>query len=567
MLKNNYILLFFSFLSLYSCTDTVEKEKPKDKKYGGTFVVETGVAFGNKISKTEYLPYRIGESSYIQIFRSVFETLTIINPNTCELEPGLAKRWEVNNDATEYTFTIRDNVFFHKNKLSNEALNAQDVKNCFDELSNSTNTSVPYAKIKDIIEGVAEYNESVIKGNPLKEGVSGVRVINDSTVVFKLKKPYTTFLDVVSNLDFGIFKRDESNNQIIGTGPFYLDTVINDSLFLARHDNYWKFDKQNNRLPYLDALVYKRNTKYTIQERLSNFINNRTQLLRGIKADDISVVMKVLREENDVDFGYESTDDSRLCAISFNTMRPPFDDVNVRKAFSYAFDRNLYVDSVLNGEQWAANNGLMPLEVSQYPQKAKGLEFDLAKAKEYLAKAGYPNGKGFPVVELSVIGAEHEYGEKASQTEKVVLKMICDNLGIKYKFKEYRTFITMFRDLWAGKGMISIYNYTARYPSPESYLNVFNLKIDSSEHVEHDNTMFFRDSVFDSYYKQALSELDEEKRTNLFYKAENRVMDLAPLLPIYHGESNRIVSKNIAGLSEINNLGIVNFSEVYFIKE
>lgn len=567
MLKSKHIFFFVLLVFISSCVDNTLNNKPKDKRYGGTFVVETTIPFGNKISKTKYKPYTIGESSYIQVFRSVFETLTQINPNTCQLEPGLAKRWEVNDDATEFTFILRKNVFFHNNTSKNSALVAQDVKNSFDELSVSSNKSVPYAKIKDIIVGVAEYNKSLENGSPLKNGISGIRVINDSTIQFNLTKPYTVFPDVISNLDFGIFRVNKSNKHIIGTGPFIVDTTYNDTLYLVRNNNYWRFDDDNNRLPYLDRVVFKRITKNTINERLMSFIENKTHLLRGIRTDDISTVMRVLREENDVDFGYESIDDSRLCALSFNTLTPPFDDLNVRKAFSYAFDRNLFIDSVLNGEQWAANNGLAPLEISQYEQKPNGIEYNLAKAKEFLAKAGYPNGKGFPVVELSVIKSSHEYGERVSITEKTVMNMICKELNISYKLKEYDTFYKMFQDLWYGKSMVSIYNYTARYPSPESYLNVFHLKIDSSEHVEHDNTMFFRDSIFDLHYTKALRELDETKRNSLFYKAENRVMDLAPLLPIYHGESNRIISKKIVGLSGMNNLGIVNYSEVYFTKE
>lgn len=567
MFKTSQIYFLILFFLIYSCVDNATNIKPKDKKNGGTFVVETNLTFDKRFMKSKLAPYKMGESSYAHVFKSIFETLTLINPNTCQLEPGLAKRWKVNEDATEFTFFLRKNVYFHENNSDNSPLTATDVKNSFNELSISSKKSIGYAKIRDIIEGVTEYDKSVEIGKPLTDGVSGVQVINDSTLIFKLKTPYTPFPDVISNIDFSIFRKSMPDNINLGTGPFVFDTIKGDTLYLEKHNNYWKFDEDNNRLPYVDQLVFKRIYKLTIEERLEKFIHNETQLMRGILIDDISTLMRVLREENDIDFGYESIDESRLTAISFNTLTPPFNNVNVRKAFCYAFDRDLFIDSVLNGEQWAANNGLSPLEISQYDKKAKGLAFNLIKAKEFLAKAGYPNGKGFPTIELSVISAKHVYGVNVSKTEKVVMNMICENLNISYKLKEYDTFYSMFQDLWAGKGMVSIYNFTSRYPSPESYLNIFHLKIDSSEHIEHDNTMFFRDSIFDSFYSKALKEIDETKRSNLFYKAENRVMDLAPLLPIYHGESNRITSKNVSGLSEINNLGIVDYSKVYFIKE
>lgn len=566
MLKLKNIYLFVIILLLLSCFDTKDNNKPKDSRYGGVFIVETSVSFQNKFAKSWLTPYKIGETSYAQIFRSVYETLTFINPNTCELAPGIAKEWKVNEDATEFTFILNSNIFFHKNQTNNKALTATDVKNSFDELSIALNKSVAYSKVKDLIQGVVQYSESVDKGQPLAGGVSGVEVINDSTIKFKLLKSYTPFPEVISNIDFSIFRRCSIDDCTVGTGPFVYDTVYNESLFLSRHSNYWKFEG-DVQLPFLDTLIFKRNINLTIEERLNQFINNEVHLLKGINTSDISSVMKVLREDNDIDFAYQSIDDARLTALSFNNLIAPFNDVNVRKAFSYAFDRNLFVDSVLNGEQWAANNGLAPQELAQYEKPLKGYEYNLAKAKELLAKAGYPNGKGFPVIELSVVSGNHEYGDKVSKTEKVVMDMICKNLNISYKLKEYKTFYVMFEDLWSGKSMVSIYNYTSRYPNPESYLNVFNLKIDSSEHIEHDNTMFFRDTIFDLYYGKALNEVDVQKQNELFYKAETRIIELAPLIPIFHGEANRITSKGITGLSEINNLGIVDYSKVYLLKK
>lgn len=568
MLRLSKICAIITVFLLFSCVDNSTKNEKKDARYGGVLISETKVSFQDRYAETWLTPYKIGESSFVQIFRSVYETLTRINPNTCSLESNLAKTWDINEDGSVFTFHLRTDVSFHNNGSDRFVMNAQDVKDSFDELSIASTKSVGYAKIKDVIKGVVAFNESVVAGKPLKSGVSGVVVVNDSTVRFDLVKSYAPFSELLSNIDFSIFKRDAKNEAIFGTGPFAFDTVYDEQLFLVRNNNYWKLDTKGNRLPYLDTVVFKRFTFFDIETRLDRFLTGQTHLMRGIRTEDISTVMRVLREENDVDFGYESIDNSRLTAIALNNLIPPFDDVNVRKAFNYAFDKNLYIDSVLNGEQWPAKNGLTPAELSPYEKTLMGNEFNLKKAKEYLAKAGYPNGRDFPPVILSVIDAKkHVYGDKVSRTEKVVMEMICKNLNIKLEYKEHHSFHDMFEYLWEGKGMASIHNYTSRYASPESYLNVYNLKIDSSEHIEHDNTMYFRDSVFDSYYNMALKETDKNKRLQLFYKAECRILDQAPIIPVFYGESNRIVSKQIEGLSQINNLGIIDYTNAYFKKE
>jgi peptide/nickel transport system substrate-binding protein len=564
MLKFHKIYIYLLFFSLVSCTDGEIREELTDKRYGGVFVAETGVSFEGRINKIKTVPYKIGESAYVQIFRSVFETLTRINPNTSKLESNLAKSWDVNEDGTQFTFFLRTDVFFHDIDGVKYQMKAVDVKKSFNELSVISKGNVGYAKIKEVIKGVESYNKSIKNKINVRGGVSGVIVINDSTIRFDLKKPYTPFPQLLSNIDFSVFRRNEKTTQALGTGPFVFDTNYREELHLKRNTNYWKYDKDGNRLPYLSEVVFKKFEKRDIGSRLDRFLKKEVHLMKGIRTDDISTVMRVLREENDIDFGYESIDNSHLAAISLNNSIPPFNNVNVRKAFNYAFDKNLYIDSVLNGEQWVAENGLTPIEISNYKEKITGNKFNLKKAKQFLAKAGYPKGKGFPTVVLSVVdNTNHPLGESVSQTEKVVMGMICEELNVKLEFKKYSSFGAMFYDLHRGRGMASLFNYTSRYTSPESYLNVYNLKVDSSEGVGHDNTMFFRDDIFDDYYNNALQETDEIKRNELFYKAERRIIDQSPIIPIYYGESNRILSKEIVGLSGINNLSIIDYTNAY----
>ncbi len=573
MSKQAIKILAFVFLTtcMISCSDSIVEE-PLSDKHGGNLFVETYVKL--KHNNESISPKSMGESAYVYMYQSTYETLTRINPSTCKLEPFLAKSWESFDNGRRFRFLLNTTIEFHDNQ---GFLSAQDVKRCFDSVCANNGRSVGYGQIEHIIKGIKQYKESLLSGKKDSQGVSGVKIVNDSVIEFELQKPFMPFPSLLTEIGFAIYKENNSKNAI-GTGPFYIDTVLNDKMIMQRNPNYWRFDDSGFRLPYLDQITFvstysiKNASLVSLEDRLNLFVKDSLHVIKAVRTDDIGTIMTVLREENDLDFDYESIDYSRLFGLAFNTNNPPFDNIYVRKAMETAFNAELYVDSVRNGEGWPANYGIVPPSLTNYEDTVRVRTFNILKAKEYLSKAGYPNGVGFPEIELLAVYDNIKDPKKKKLRTKQsydALKMICENLNITFKVKEYDRYYRLMEDTWRGKFHVSPLIYTSKYPSAVSYLNIFNVKIDPSDKlklIEHDNIMFYRDSVFDSYYEQALAEEDENLRQKKFLKAERRMLDQVPILPISYFELNRIVSNNIEDLSPMNNLGLEDYSTTYFKK-
>lgn len=551
---------------LVSCKNANEKE-PKSEKHGGELIIGTTVPLNKKYI---FGPTFVSESAYLYIMYHEFEGLTRINPNNNNLEPSLAKSWEILNEGKEFIFHLRSDVTF-SNPGERIPFNAYNVKKCFDSAC-YPDGNVAFAKLKDVIDGMEDFRKSIKAGSPNEGGVKGVQVIDDSTVRFVLQKKYVPFPQLLS--DPNIYVYVTVDDIFYGTGPFKFDRIENNVLTLHRNNYYWKLDEEGYRLPYLDSLKIAAGVldnppkiiKVPLEDRLNKFLIDSLHIIRSIKTEDIATVMRVLREENDVEFEYESIDYARLSAISINNYAKPFNDYRVRKAFELAFDANLFVDSVLNGEGWPANSGFMPPGLINYSEEVINREKNIKEAKRLLAEAGYSNLNAFPVVEMSAVyydGAENS----ATQSFNQAIEMICKNLGVRYKLKRYESYGALFANNYTGDYMLCPFIYTSKIPSPEGYLNIFALKVDTTrELVEHDNIMFFRDSLFDNDYFDALKQVDEEERLKKFLSAERRMLSKSPIIPLCYSEINRIVSKKIKGLSEINNLAIEDYTYTYFAK-
>lgn len=562
------IFIIALIIGIQACSGD-EKEKGKSDKHGGTLFVETNVP----VDKSYVLkPRHVGESSYQYIILNEFEGLTRIEPATCKLEPQLAKSWEILNEGQIFIFHLRNNIFF-SHKTDEKPFSAYDVKNCFDSLCQN-DLNVAYSKVKDVVLGMEEFKESIVNNKPLKNGISGITILNDSTIRFELLKKYVPFPQLLSDPSLTIYRT--TNTNFYGTGPFVFDTIIDNKLCYQRNESYWKKDSDGYRLPYLDKLVIvssviKNNengssrSQVTLTDRLTLFLKDSLNIIRSINANDIDTVMKVLREVNNKDFDYESIDYARLNAIALNNYAKPFNDYRVRKAFELAFDAELFVDSVLNGEGWPANYGIMPPSLVPYADTVVNRTYDLKKAKELLAEAGYSDLNNFPTITLSAV---YYNGSDKSQTEifNSAVKMICKNLGVKYQEKRFENYRRLFDNNYTGDFMMSPFSYTTKIVSPVGYLHIFAIKIDTNSKTEHDNIMFFRDSIFDEYYIDALKQVNDEKRFSLFLKAEQEIHRKTPIIPLFYTEYNRIVNKKVQGLSPINNLGLEDFTYTYFKK-
>jgi ABC-type transport system substrate-binding protein len=316
-----------------------------------------------------------------QILQNVYETLVFYKgASAAELEPLLAtevpsiENGGISDDGLTYTFHLRQNVTFH----DGTKFNASAVKYSIDRAMYYDDPESPGWILTQVLD---------------PENTSSVEVIDEYTVRFHLQYPYSPFLyclaytvaDIVSPTYVeehgGIQPRSENNwmdKHTCGTGPYMVDYWAEDNTYivLKKNPNYWGeepvldtirieyIDEYNTR--YLALIGGTADTIYVPREHANELINRESEGIRVVTGTPTF----------DVNF------------FGFNLAMPPFDNVNVRKAFCYAFDYETYYNQVQSGITTPLQ-GIIPKGMFGHYDELPIYTKDLDKAKSYLEQAGY----------------------------------------------------------------------------------------------------------------------------------------------------------------------------------
>jgi peptide/nickel transport system substrate-binding protein len=206
-----------------------------------------------------------------RIAKQVYEGLLKFDQSDLSIVPSLAEKWEVNEDATSYTFHIRKGVIFHDNNCfeggKGREVKAADFKYCFDRLCVSDPSNQMYWLFKDRVKGANEYHESATNKTPLEGGVSGITVIDDYTLKIDLNYSFAGFLNIVAHNACYVYPKEavdeygmEMRINCVGTGPFRVKKIKeSETVILDRNPGYWDTDDFGNKLPYLDGLKFSFN--------------------------------------------------------------------------------------------------------------------------------------------------------------------------------------------------------------------------------------------------------------------------------------------------------------------
>jgi peptide/nickel transport system substrate-binding protein len=196
-----------------------------------------------------------------------------------------------------------------------------------------------------------------------------------------------------------------------------------------------------------------------------------------------------------------------------------FNNKDIRLAFNYAIDRNKIVDYILQGEGVAGVYGIVP-PVDAFKKAGynfdglKGYSLDVAKAKEHMAKAGFPNGKGFPKISLTINSAGNE---RNGQVAEAVQKMLKENIGVDIEIAVV-PFAELIEGYRAGKLDFFRTGWIADYPDPETFLTLFYSKHIPASLNEKSFINFsrFSNARFDSLFSASMKEADAAKRYGMY---------------------------------------------------
>ena len=353
-------------------------------RYGGTMTVAGG-ASGPKT----YNPHRAAETSSTDVTDRIFEGLVTLHRDTGLVMPKLAREYEISEDGTEIIFHLRRGVQWH----DGVEFTADDVIFTFDV-------------VYDVNVGSNSRSGLLIDGQPMQ-----YEKIDDYTVKFTLPRPHAPIMfsigtNIVPEHLLGdafregryheMWGLETDASEIVGTGAWRLSSYrIDQELVLVRNDNYYEFDTEGNRLPYLNRVIFR----YYASTDTSTlaFFNGEFDYI-GIPANQYPEYLdrEPLSRWTIIEAGPNPGTTFIVLNQNPTTLPEPklswFSDVNFRQALAHAVDKETILDMAMNGKGYIQHSPINMRNAFFLKDDLKTYAYDLDEAHRKLEAAGYPLG-------------------------------------------------------------------------------------------------------------------------------------------------------------------------------
>lgn len=468
----------------------------------------------------------------------LFNTLVEID-DSLRIVPSLAKSWDISADRTSFIFHLRTDVFFHddvafKNGKGRKMV-ADDVVFSLSRIINSKVAS----------PGSWIFNSKV-------DSIQPFFAINDSTFQIKLLRPYNPILGIISMQYCSIVPKEvvekygtEFRRHPVGTGPFqFVAWEEGQALVLKRNPKYFEKDEAGNRLPYLDGISVSfydsKATEFLLfRQKQIDFIND----IEASFKDEVLNKKGVLRDEWKGKIAlqvnpYLNIEYLGILVDSTNSLvkDSPMRLKKIRQAINYGFDRRKMVLYLRNSLGTPAESGFVPMGLPSFDSSAvKGYTYNPARSKQLLKEAGFPGGKGLPRIKLQTIPV---YADMASFIAKQLEE---SGIPVQVEVVQKALLLTMTSSSTTAFFRAS---WIADYPDAENYLSVFY-----SKNPAPPNYTRYKNAAFDVAFEQAIKEDNDTIRYALYQKADNIVMDDAPVVPLWYDKVVRLVQLNVSGFN------------------
>ncbi len=460
---------------------------------------------------------------------NIYNRLVEFKPGATEIVPALATSWSISNDKTQYVFNLRKGVKFHTTKYFSPKrdFNAEDV---LFSIEKQRNKSHPFHAVGG---GTYEYFDGMEMGKIIKE----VKALDPYKVQITLSQPDAPFLANMAMSFMSILskeyadqlsaqnKKNDIDNLPVGTGPYAFISYQKDAVIrYEAHKAYW--GKKGNVDKLIIAITPDANV------RTQKLKTNECQFVTDPSPSDIPALkslntVKVL-EQNGLNIGF----------LAMNTTKKPFDNVNVRKAIAHALDKKTYIQAIYLGNATPAKN-LIPPTIWSYNEAVKESEYDLKKAKDLLAKAGFPNGFETQMWTLPVSRPYNPNGKKMGELMQADLAKI----GIKVKLQSF-DWPTYLEKSKVGSHELIQFGWTGDNGDPD---NFFNVLLGCASVEAGSNYPRWCNEKFNKAITSAKLTTDLKSRTKFYKEAQVIANAEMPLVPIAHSKTFKVMSKNIEG--------------------
>lgn len=465
-----------------------------------------------------------------------------------QIVPGIADSYELSDDLLTYTIKLKQT-----NWSDGKPLTANDFvyswKRALDPV-----TASEYAFQLFYIQG----GQAFFEGTGTKEDVA-VKAIDDYTLEVKLIAPTAYFVDLLTFWTYFPVREDVVTKGadgawafdpklVVSNGPFTM-TAYNqgENIILEKNPNYWNAENVS-----LDKIV-------------CSMIVDESTMLTAYESGELDIIDSVPSAEipklqaEDPTFFIKPLLGTYYYV--FNVTKAPVDDPKVRRALTLAIDRTAIVESVSKGGQSPAMGfvppGMFDSEGKEFRAVQGNFGIDaqsagVEEAKKLLAEAGYPDGKGFPVLEILYNTSE---GHKA--IAEAIQEMWKKNLNID---------ITITNQDWAvfqdtrhqGNFTVARHGWTADYVDPMTFLDLWTS-------YSGNNDAQYNSPEYDALIEESKL-LTGKARFDKLYAAEKMIMEENILCPIYYYTDPLMVKANLEGW-EKTALGVFFFGNAKKISE
>ncbi|NRD19754.1 ABC transporter substrate-binding protein [Winogradskyella eckloniae] len=445
------------------------------------------------------------------------------------VKPCIAKNWTITDSATTYTFTLRNDVYFHKhhffNSDSTRRVNASDFEYSFSRLQDK-NVASP--------------------GSWVLNKVKAYTALNDSIFQVKLKQPFPAFLGLLTMKYCSVVPKEivthfgnDFRSNPIGTGPFkFKRWEENLKLVFRKNNHYFETDSLGQNLPYLEAIAIT-----FLPDKQSEFLQFAQGNIDFVSGLDGSYKDEILTSQGKLKSHYAKDVkmirgpylNTEYLAFYMETDVKSIQALKLRKAINVGFDRTKMMTYLRNGIGIPANGGFIPKGLPGFdPSIGFTYQPELAKqlVSEFINETGIKN----PEITLTTTSNYLSFCEFIQrELQKTGLLVNVDVIPpSSLKDAKANGQVDFFRASWI-----------ADYPDAENYLSLYYSKNFAPFGP---NYTHFKNEVFDKMYEASYLETQPEARAQLYTKMDSLIMEAAPIVPLFYDEVVRFTQKNITGL-------------------
>ncbi|WP_179320430.1 ABC transporter substrate-binding protein [Winogradskyella helgolandensis] len=465
------------------------------------------------------------------------------------VKPCIAKNWTISDSAKTYTFTLRDDVFFHKHELFNPSPSLGNQ----DSTRHVTASDFEYSfnRLKD--KAIAS------PGSWVLNKVENFSAINDSTFQIKLKQAFPAYLGLLTMKYCSVVPKEivehygnDFRSHPIGTGPFkFKRWEENLKLVFRRNNTYFETDSTNQQLPYLEAVAItflpdKQSEFLQFAQGNIDFVSG----LDGSYKDEILTTVGQLKPNyaNNVKMIRGPYLNTEYLAFYMETKANTIQSLKLRKAINVGFDRDKMMTYLRNGIGIPANGGFIPKGLPGYDATI-GYNYNPELAKQLVSEFKAETGIKNPEITLTTTSNYLSFCEFIQrELQKTGLLVKVDVIPpSSLKDAKANGQVDFFRASWI-----------ADYPDAENYLSLYYSKNFAPNGP---NYTHFKNAEFDTMYEAAYLETNYEKRIELYTKMDSLIMASAPIVPMFYDEVVRFTRKNVTGLG-INATNLLELKSV-----